>query len=91
MCLLRLPGGIICVSCGTHASLSVVLVVYHELALEVRCRSYQSIMLPTLGGYTREVALLALCCASLLIAGPVWVIFCFFDFCTVIVCCYFSW
>ena len=76
-------------SCCTHASLSVVLVVYHELALEVRCRSYRSIMLPTLGGYIREVALFALCCASLLIAGPVWVIFCFFDFCAVIVC-YFS-
>ena len=55
----------------------MVLVVYHELALEVRCRSYRSIMLPTLGGYIREVALFALCCASLLIAGPVWVIFCF--------------
>ena len=63
--------------------LSVVLVVYHELALEVRCRSYRSIMLPTLGGYIREVALFALCCAILLIAGPVWVIYCFFEFCTV--------
>ena len=59
---------------------SVVLVVYHELALEVRCQSYRSIMLPTLGGYIREVALFALCCDSLFIAGPVWVISCFFDF-----------
>ena len=58
----------------------MVLVVYHELALEVRCRSYRSIMLPTLGGYIREVTLFALCCAGLLIAGPVWVIFCFFHF-----------
>ena len=70
--------------------LSLVLVVYHELALEVRCRSYRSIMLPTLGGYIREVALFALCCDSLFIAGPVWVIFYFFDFCAVIACCYFS-
>ena len=37
-------------------------------------------MLPTLGGYIREVALFALCCASLLIAGPVWVIFAFLIF-----------
>ena len=32
-------------------------------------------MLPTLGRYIREEALFALCCASLLIAGPVWFIF----------------
>ena len=50
-------------------------VVYHELALEVRCRSYRCIMLPTLGRYIREDALFALCCASLLKAGPVWFIF----------------
>ena len=60
--------------------LSVVLVVYHELALEVRCRSYRSIMLPTLGGYIRKVALFAHCCASLLIAGPVWLYFAFLIF-----------
>ena len=55
--------------------LRVVLVVYHELALEVRCRSYRSIVLPTLGRYIREVALFAPCFASLFIAGPVWVVF----------------
>ena len=48
-------------------------------------------MLPTLGRYIREDALFALCCASLLIAGPVWFIFfaffCF-CFCAVIVCCH---
>ena len=31
-------------------------------------------MLPALGGHTREFALFALCCASLLIARPFWVI-----------------
>jgi len=31
--------------------LSVVMVVHHGLELDVRCRSYRSIMLPTLGGY----------------------------------------
>ena len=35
--------------------LSVAIVVYHELALDVRCRSYQSIMLPTLGGYIERL------------------------------------
>ena len=55
--------------------LSVVLVVYRDLALEVRCWSYQSFMLPTLGGYMREVALSALCCSCLLIAAPAWIIY----------------
>ena len=60
-------------------SVDVLLrVVYHELALEVRCQSYRCITLPTLGRYIREDALFALCCAILLIAGPVW--FIFFDF-----------
>ena len=53
----------------------MVLVVYRDLALEVRCWSYQSFMLPTLGGYIREVALFALCCSCLLIAAPVWIIY----------------
>ena len=37
-------------------------------------------MLPILGGYIREVALFALCCASLLITGPVWLYFAFLIF-----------
>ena len=53
----------------------MVLVVYRDLALEVRCSSYQSFMLPTLGGYIREVALFALCCSCLLIAAPAWIIY----------------
>ena len=53
----------------------MVLVVYRDLAFEVRCWSYQSLMLPTLGGYIREVALFALCCSCLLIAAPAWIIY----------------
>ena len=55
--------------------LSVVLVIYRDLALEVRCWSYQSFMLPTLGGYMREVALFALYCSCLLIAASAWIIY----------------
>ena len=43
MCLLRLPGGMVCVSWCTHAS-CIPRVVYYELALEVRCRSCRSII-----------------------------------------------
>ena len=57
----------------------MVLVVYRDLALEVRCWSYQSFMLPTLSRYIREVALFALCCSCFLIAAPVWIII-FFTF-----------
>ena len=53
----------------------MVSLVYRDLSLEVRYWSNRSIMLPTLGGYIREVALFALCCSCLLMAAPVWIIF----------------
>ena len=66
MRLLRLLGGIVVCVAALLRVLSVVLVVYRDLALQVRCWSYHvSVMLPTLGGYMREVALFALCCSFL--------------------------
>lgn len=46
----RLPGGMACVLLLQLCGISVLIVVYHVLALDVRCRSYRSFMLPTLGG-----------------------------------------
>ena len=45
-------------------------------------------MLPTLGGYIWEVASFALCCSSLLIAAPVWILFLSMWFCALFVYCY---
>ena len=64
-----------CVSCCTLASFERGLSCIPRFALEVRCWSYQSFMLPTLGGYIREVALFALCCSCLLIAAPALIIY----------------
>ena len=54
--------------------LIVVLVVYHVVALEVRCWSYRYQV-----AFFRRIrlrgALFALCCSSLLIAAPVWILF----------------
>ena len=77
MRLLRLPGGMACVSCYSHECFergySCIPRVSTWCAILVLPKHHAA--------YLRrihwEVALFALCCSSLLIAAPVWVIFAF--------------
>ena len=59
--------------------LNVVSVVYRVWHLKCDA-GLTGIRLPTLGGYIREIALVAVCCSCLFIAAPVKTVFIFCDF-----------
>ena len=80
-------GGVVVWVAALMRLLSAVLVIHHVSALEVRCWSYRYDV-RTWGGYIWEVASFALCCSSLLIAAPVWILFVTLWFCALFVYCY---